>query len=84
MMTDERVDAMCEKLRAAFNVVSTEDVVREMALRFLSWKLPKGFAPDAGVAFVPPPSGYNWPTGTNLLDHEQAKEMVRHMLGIRG
>lgn len=56
-----------------------------MANRFLMWKLPEHFSPDAGVSFKPsypdePMRSRHWPVGTNLLCATQAEEMVRHML----
>ena len=60
-------------------------MIDKMVDRFLGWKLPKDFAPDAGVSFTPTkPDGYDmpgwWPVGTNLLTADQAREMVKHML----
>lgn len=68
-----------------------EDQIEQMVQRFLSWKLPENFSPDAGISFEPeynvewnakqglPPSRHE-PTGTNLFDYGQAKSMVLHML----
>jgi hypothetical protein len=57
--------------------------VKHMVDRFLSWKLPKTFNPDNGISFTKP-TGVNadaeWPSGTNLLDADQAAAMVCHML----
>jgi hypothetical protein len=64
----------------------TEEQIKHMTDRFLSWKLPKGFAPDGGVSFDrlrnvgTPYEAVNEPYGTNLLDAGQAEAMVRHML----
>jgi hypothetical protein len=64
----------------------TEDQIKYMVNRFLSWKLPADFNPDGGITFK---RMYNehttWPmkhepSGTNLLDATQADAMVRHML----
>ncbi len=63
--------------------------VKAMVDRFLSWKLPANFAPDAGISFKPtyndhlPTPGRHEPTGTNLFSAAQAEEMVRHMLGLK-
>ena len=54
-------------------------LAKEMADRFLGWKLPQNFAPDGGVSFVPP---FHWPTGTNLLHAGQALDMFRYCLGL--
>lgn len=64
----------------------TEPQIKRMVSRFLSWKLPPDFTPDAGISFEP---HYNQhtahpmkhePSGTNLFDYQQAETMVRHML----
>ena len=49
-----------------------------MVDRFLGWKLPKDFAPDAGISFE---EGALWPSGTNLLHAGQAKEMLEYVVG---
>jgi len=58
--------------------------------RFLSWKLPEDFNPDAGISFEPeynveymasqgkPPMRHE-PVGTNLFDATQTREMVEHI-----
>jgi len=65
----------------------TEDQIKYMAERFLYWKLPEHFRPDAGIKFEPhvnPGATYDHhrdgPTGTNLFDYTQAEAMVRHMI----
>lgn len=62
-------------------------VIDQMVERFLGWKLPKNFCPDAGISFKPtkPYEGDEfgnswWPIGTNLLTADQAREMIAHML----
>ncbi len=59
-------------------------MIDTMVSRLLCWKLPKDFAPDAGIRFLPNPmqqhGGPYWPTGTNLMHAEQAREMIEHML----
>lgn len=64
-----------------------EILITEMVNRFLSWKLPKHFHPDAGISFKPskPYEGDEygnswWPTGTNLFTADQARQMIEHML----
>lgn len=92
--SERAVDAMYRALNAPPPVstgsrpqkaVPTEQaegaVVARLVDRFLSWKLPETFNPDGGVRFDKDnlhPA--HWPSGTNLLDHTQATEMVRHML----
>ena len=64
----------------------TEEQIKHMVDRFLSWSLPENFNPDGGISFkrtfndhLDPPSKHQ-PTGTNLFDAGQATEMVRYML----
>lgn len=52
--------------------------IDEMVNRFLAWRLPDDFMPDAGITFAPASSG--WPVGTNLLTANQAKAMIEHVL----
>jgi len=67
-----------------------ESRINEMVGRFLGWKLPEDFNPDAGITFTPPSVLYPqienaeqlWPTGTNLLDAAQAEKMIRHLLDL--
>ncbi len=61
-------------------------LVSRMADRLMGWPLPKDFNPDGRVGFdrigldaLGYPRG--WPTGTNLLTHEQAKAMFEYVLG---
>lgn len=61
--------------------------IDKMVDRFLGWKLPKDFCPDAGISFKPtkPYEGDDygnswWPIGTNLLTADQARTMIEHML----
>ena len=61
------------------------NVTNEMVDRFMCWKLPVDFHPDAGVSFNPghiTPATPWWPTGTNLLTADQAKAMLEHVLGV--
>ena len=64
----------------------TEDQIKHMVERFLGWRLPANFSPDAGISFK---AAFNentlWPmkhepSGTNLLDATQADTMVRYMV----
>lgn len=60
-----------------------KEQIDAMVDKFLSWKLPADFAPDAGITFTPghvTSSSPFWPTGTNLLTAVQAQSMVEHML----
>lgn len=64
----------------------TKDQIDYMVSRFLAWNLPENFNPDGGVSFekfdnVGTPHQYERkPSGTNVLDGDQAEEMVRHMI----
>lgn len=64
----------------------TEDQIKRMVERFLTWRLPETFNPDGGISFK---SDYNEhtaypmkhePVGTNLLTFTEAKALVLHML----
>lgn len=69
----------------------TDDQIKHMVERFLTWKLPEDFNPDAGISFEPefnkewnarhgrPPQRHE-PVGTNLFDYAQAEAMIRHMV----
>ena len=68
-----------------------EAMIRHMVNRFLGWRLPDNFSPDAGISFNPlynegfnaarglPPARHE-PTGTNLFDATQTEAMVRYMI----
>lgn len=64
----------------------TDAQIKRMAERFLGWKLPADFSPDAGISFDPifnkgsPYEARHNPTGTNLFNYDQAMAMVRHMI----
>lgn len=59
----------------------TEDQIKYLVDRFLCWRLPKNFNPDAGISYTAPSYAETCPpTGTNLLDATQADAMVRHMI----
>jgi hypothetical protein len=69
----------------------TDEQIKHMTNRFLAWKLPDTFRPDAGISFEPkfnvgtPYEGKHEPSGTNLFDATQAEAMVRHMIsGLPG
>lgn len=55
----------------------TQTMIDRMVERFLSWPLPKDFAPDCGITFE---RGSSAPVGTNLFTAPQARAMVAHML----
>lgn len=63
----------------------TNEQIKQMVNRFLSWSLPENFSPDAGISFKPDfnentsnPMRHK-PTGTNLLNYTQAEAMIRHI-----
>jgi hypothetical protein len=64
----------------------TEDQIKHMVDRFLSWKLPDTFNPDGGISFaqiVNEGTQYaltRRPSGTNLFDSAQANAMIRHLI----
>lgn len=52
-----------------------------MVHRFLKWSLPEDFSPDCYIYFNKETAKENseWPTGTNLLNAEQAKQMIEYI-----
>lgn len=64
----------------------TEAQIKYMVDRFLGWRLPENFQPDAGISFKPtfndhmPKPMRHEPSGTNLFDATQANAMVRYMV----
>jgi hypothetical protein len=68
-----------------------EALIKEAVNRFLCWKLPEHFRPDAGISFSPeynkeymakqgkPPMRHE-PVGTNLFGADQAKAMFEHCI----
>lgn len=64
----------------------TDEQIKYMVDRFLGWKLPESFSPDAGISFKPAFNEHTThpmkhePTGTNLFDVNQAGAMVRYMI----
>jgi hypothetical protein len=72
----------------AMKIEATEDQINSMVDRFLGWKLPANFTPDAGISFkaeynehTPWPARHE-PMGTNLFHKDQARQMVEYMLGM--
>lgn len=69
----------------------TDEKIKHMVDRFLAWRLPDNFRPDAGISFNSlynveynaaqglPPARHQ-PSGTNLFDATQAEAMVRYMV----
>jgi hypothetical protein len=65
----------------------TDETIQHMVDRFLGWRLPENFNPDAGISFkatfndhMPFGPMKHEPFGTNLFDATQAEEMVRYMV----
>lgn len=61
----------------------SKTMIDKMVDRFLGWKLPEDFGPDSYITFDREKAKQNpnfWPVGTNLLNAEQAREMVKHIL----
>lgn len=69
----------------------TDEQIKHLVNRFLGWRLPENFQPDAGISFKPeynveynasrgvPPARHE-PSGTNVFDATQAEAMVRYMI----
>lgn len=65
--------------------------VKHMVDRFLGWRLPANFSPDAGISFKAEFNEHtacpmkHEPVGTNLFDATQAKAMIRYLIeGLEG
>lgn len=64
----------------------TEAQTKHMVSRFLGWRLPENFSPDAGISFKKTFNEHtahpmkHEPVGTNLFDATQAEAMVRYMI----
>ena len=60
------------------------NTTKQAVNRFLGWKLPNDFRPDAGIEFSPSllqlNSVHGWPTGTNLFTADQARAMFEYCL----
>lgn len=62
------------------------DLIKHMTDRFLGWKLPDDFHPDAGISFSKTynngteAGGVHEPVGTNLFTAQQAQEMFAYLL----
>ena len=66
-----------------------KDAIKTMVSKFLGWRLPESFRPDAGISFEPeyskefmaklgkPPMRHE-PVGTNLFDADQATKMFEY------
>ena len=67
-----------------------KSIIDQAVDRFLGWKLPADFAPDAGITFKPlanadSPVNLQYkhePVGTNLFTAAQAKAMFEHVLQL--
>lgn len=63
----------------------TDEQIKHMVDRFLGWRLPANFSPDAGISFKAEFNEHtahpmkHQPSGTNLFDATQAEAMVRYM-----
>lgn len=57
-----------------------QEQIKSLVDKFLCWKLPKDFNPDAGIVFKASADEYCWPVGTNLLTATQATQMFEYLL----
>jgi hypothetical protein len=65
--------------------MTQHEIIKQAVDKFLAWKLPRGFAPDAGITFnLMSNEGFDlpqcWPIGTNLFTANQASAMLEHCL----
>lgn len=81
---DTRVEAgNCPDARHWGDNLPSPTKLDEAVNRFLSWQLPVDWTPDGGVQLNKEYADrYGMPTGTNLLDAEQARAMLKHVLGL--
>lgn len=76
---------LMDRLQTPQPAPSEPAVTDEMVNLFLGWRLPDDFYPDGGVSFArevnggPRPRDW-WPTGTNLLNADQARAMLTHVI----
>lgn len=85
--TKADAEAMCQLAIAGYQK-ARRTVTEKMVSRFLSWELPRDFAPDCGIRFeymgkeARDARGFSlaWPIGTNLLTAIQARQMLEHVL----
>lgn len=80
-----RLEKMLAEERAQQPQAEAVPNIDRMADRLMAWKLPADFNPDGGISFDRTGknhTGYphEWPIGTNLLTHEQAKAMFEYVL----
>lgn len=76
-------DIVRERLASLNKTALSEDQIKHMVDRFLQWRLPANFNPDAGISYKRPnylPEVDATPVGTNLFDAQQAEAMVRFMV----
>jgi hypothetical protein len=73
-------------MRGTKEQAMTDEQIKQMTERFLTWKLPADFNPDAGISFkaefnenTDHPMRHE-PSGTNLFSYTQAEAMVRHLV----
>lgn len=60
------------------------EIIKAAADKLMGWKLPQDFYPDCHISFdreKASQSPHGWPTGTNLLHHQQAQDMFKHCIG---
>jgi hypothetical protein len=74
------LDAAGQTGPSAAPLAVSRETLKAAVNRFLGWRLPHNFQPDCGISFTPVDHPNSWPTGTNLLSAEQAKEMFEYAL----
>ena len=67
-----------EAIIEAAQLPPSDAQIKYMVDRFLAWRLPENFTPDAGISYDT--TRKHEPVGTNLLDASQAEQMVRYMV----
>lgn len=79
---EEAVSHTKKKAAPPTETVTIDTVVS----RFLGWKFPTDFGPDGGISLDKEylKTFNSWPTGTNLLNYEQAKQMFEYCISGSG
>lgn len=58
----------------------SDEHIKQVVDRFLSWPLPQTFSPDCGIIFQKVNAPNSWPIGTNLFTAVEAEAMLRYLL----
>lgn len=80
---DVAFDAMVTSWRKEWDGLPDADPLTRMVDRFLGWRLPEDFGPDAGISFDRTyVDKWGMPIGTNLFTADQARGMIMYLLEL--